>query len=391
MTTNSNTQSDLQFAFGGNASRVMEKYFLRDAANAALSSKFRLYYLLRPLIPIWFRQKLQKSRVVGMTDVAENWHIPESFIEEFAAALKVDAIENPDLAVVHPWPKPYRMSVALTHDVETRAGVLLVDRLAKLEESYGFRSCWNFIPYKYKIEPELIEDLKQRGHEIGVHGYNHDGRLFSSKRVFNKRREPIKRAFESFGATGFRAPMVHRNLDWILSFGSDYDASCFDIDPFQAMPGGVGSAWPFMKKGMVELPYSLPQDHTLFIALAQNDISVWVRKLEFLRRWCGMGMLVTHPDYLDTESRLDLYRQFLEHLKSQSDTWFALPMEIAKWWRERDASSVESDLSIAGPASDRGQILKLAELVHGDDFKPENEPASSHAGLRKDGLSANAR
>ena len=66
-------------------------------------------------------------------------------------------------------------------------------------------------------------------------------------------------------------------------------------------------------------------------------------------------------------------------------------MEIAKWWRERDASGVESDLSIAGPASESGQILKLAELVHGDEFKAENELASSHAGLRKDGLSANAR
>ena len=363
MDNKDNTPTDLQFAFDGEAQRVMAEHFAQDAANAKLSAKFRLYYRLRSFIPIWLRHKMQESRGEGMADIADDWYIPNDFIQQFEQALREDYSNNSDAAIVHPWPKPWQMCVSLTHDVETRDGVLLVDRLAKLEESYGFRSCWYFVPHKYKIEPGLIQDLKARGHEVGVHGYNHDGRLFASNQIFEKRRTPIQNAVKEFKAAGFRAPMVHRNLDWILTLGTDYDASCFDIDPYQAMAGGVGGIWPFMKQDMVELPYTLPQDHTLFIALAQNDISIWQKKLEFLRRWHGMAMLVTHPDYLDTEARFDLYRQFLEHLQGQNDVWFALPEEIAKWWRDRSQSTIENNTTVAGPAQENGQILKLDDLL----------------------------
>lgn len=363
MRENETSNIDLQFAFPNNAGQVIAQHFAHDAANAKLSPKFQLYYLLRPFTPIWLRQKLQKSRGEAMTNVSSDWYIPKEFIQQFGSALREDCLNTPDASIVHPWPKPWHMAMSLTHDVETRDGVRMVDRIAKLEESYGFRSCWYFVPHKYKIDPKLIEDLKARGHEIGVHGYNHDGRLFSSKSIFDKRSGPIKKATDEFEASGFRAPMVHRNLDWISELGTDYDASCFDVDPYQAMAGGIGSIWPFLKRDMVELPYTMPQDHTLFVALEQKDIAIWKHKLEFLRRWNGMGMLITHPDYMATEARLDLYRQLLEHLHAQNDVWFALPKEISKWWRERSQSSVAEGALISGPAKKRGQVLRLIDLL----------------------------
>ena len=362
-----NTKSDLRFAVGGNAGRAMEDFFLEDASNAKLSPKFRLYYRLRPLIPIWLRQRMQKTRGEGMDDISKDWFIPVDFVEQFEAAIRKDLKGDPDSRMIHPWPSGSEMCVSLTHDVETSDGVKRVDQLAKLEESHGYRSCWYFIPHKYPIDSGLIRDLKQRGHEIGVHGYNHDGRLFSSSRVFEKRRRPIEKAFEDLEAIGFRAPMVHRNLDWIETLGSKHDASCFDIDPYQAMAGGVGSFWPFFKGDMVELPYSMPQDHTLFIALNQNDIEIWKRKLDFLSRWRGMAMLVSHPDYLNTETRLGHYESFLEHLKTLESAWFALPNDIADWWIERDQSQIVSNESgepeINGPARERGRILALRDLL----------------------------
>lgn len=358
------SDGELQFAFGGKAHQVMEKHYLHDAANATLSSKFRLYYRLRPLIPIWLRQILQQSSGKSMTDIPADWNIPRSFFQEFTSAIEQDLNDDLGAEIVHPWPKPFRICVSLTHDVETDVGAKLVDRLAKLEESYGFRSCWNFVPYKYKVDAGFIRDLKERGHEIGVHGYNHDGRLFSSPSVFEKRKEPIRKAFAGYGATGFRAPMVHRNLDWIKTLGMDYDASTFDVDPYQAMPGGIGSVWPFIKNGMVELPYTLPQDHTLFIALGQSDIKAWTDKLEFLRGCFGMGMLITHPDYLDTEARFGLYEQFLAHLQTnQDDVWMALPEEISAWWRLRSQSKVVNGAQITGPAAGRAQSLALRDLL----------------------------
>ncbi len=331
-----------RFAFGGLAGEVLRDHFDRDAQQARLSKKFKLYYRLRPWIPIPLRQLMQRGRNRGM-DVAEGWYLPTAFVEDFRAAVK----REPDRVVIHPWPDGFQTAVVLTHDVETNVGMGLVDKLAALEEQYGLRSAWNIIPYKYKVDPGVLADLKQRGHEIGVHGYNHDGRLFESQRTFRRRTGPINRAIEQFGSTGFRAPMVHRNLNWLQALDIDYDASCFDVDPFQAMAGGVGGVWPFFAGKFVELPYTLPQDHTLLVSLGETSPRIWIDKLAYLRQLAGMAMLITHPDYLDTPQRLDVYRAFLEHLVEQTDCWMALPHEVATWWRQRDSLEIVGGQSIA--------------------------------------------
>src|SRR4029079_11830143 len=125
---------------------------------------------------------------------------------------------------------------------------------------------------------------QSRGFEIGIHGYNHDGKLFTSKRIFDSRLPAINAALRDFDAVGFRAPMVHRNLDWMQSLEIEYDASCYDADPYHAMPGGVGAPWPFIAGRFVELPYTLPQDHTLFVALGERDERIWTSKLAFIAK-----------------------------------------------------------------------------------------------------------
>ncbi len=288
-----------RFAFGGAAGDVLRDYLLRDASQVRLSSKFKLYYRLRPFIPISIRRMLQRGRNQAI-DVPAGWYFPSDFINDFRHALA----SEPDAEAIHPWPDGFQMSAVLTHDIETRVGFDLADKLADVEEQFGFRSAWNIVPHDYKVDLGLIADLKGRGHEIGVHGYNHDGRLFESHRTFKRRTKPINQAIANFGSKGFRAPMVHRNLEWIGTLNIDYDASCFDVDPFQAMPGGVGGPWPFFAGKFVELPYTLPQDHTLLISLGETTPRIWIEKLGYLRSLAGMAMLITHPDYLDTPRAL---------------------------------------------------------------------------------------
>lgn len=353
-----------RFAFDGLVGEMLRDHFNRDVQQAHLSTSFKLYYRLRPLIPVRLRQLLQRERNLGI-NAHERWYLPAAFIHDFQSAIA----REPDRLVIHPWPDGFRVTAALTHDVETKAGMELVDRLAALEEQYGLRSAWNIVPYKYKVDKGLLADLKQRGHEIGVHGFNHDGRLFESPRSFERRTAPINRAIAEFGSTGFRAPMVHRNLEWLQALEIDYDASCFDFDPFQAMAGGVGGVWPFLAGKFVELPYTLPQDHTLLVSLGETTPRIWLEKLAYLRRLAGMALLVTHPDYLDTPQRLDLYREFLEHLAEQSDCWNALPHEIASWWRQRENLEIVTDddsCEVIGPIAERARICSLSELDPGN-------------------------
>lgn len=358
---NERLQLATRFAFDGEPGEVMREFFLRDMAQAKLSAKFKLYYRLRPFIPIPLRQLLQRERNQRI-DVPKGWYFPSEFLNAFRVAIE----KSNSHEVIHPWPDEYQFSVVLTHDVETEDGVKLVSDLAALEEKYGFRSAWNFIPYKYKTDPGLIAELKDRGHEIGVHGYNHDGRLFESRRTFDWRSGPINKALEEWSSVGFRAPMVHRNLNWLQALDVDYDASCFDVDPFQAMPGGVGSVWPFIAGKFVELPYTLPQDHTLLISLGETTSRIWEEKLAYLKSLAGMAMLVTHPDYLDVPERLRVYEAFLQFLQTQKECWFALPREVSQWWRQRDElqCTFEGDRrAITGPHASRAKWLDLRSLI----------------------------
>lgn len=328
-----------------------------DAKAAQLSPAFRAYYRLRSLIPLPVRQLLQRHRQIKPVP---NWYLPEQFV----AAMVDDVRKSADgVSIVYPWPDGANFAFVPTHDVETADGMRRIEKIAALEEELGFRSSWNVVPHKYPVDRGLLRDLQSRGFEIGVHGYNHDGKLFTSKAIFDRRAPAINAALKDFGAVGFRAPMVHRNLAWLQSLDVEYDASYFDIDPFQAMPGGVGSLWPFVAGRFVELPYTLPQDHTLFVALNETSGRIWEEKLDFVAKLGGMALFITHPDYLDSDYRIDAYRRLLEKARAMQGMWHALPKEVAAWWRERDQSQVlcgnDGQYRIEGPAVLRGRVATI--------------------------------
>jgi peptidoglycan/xylan/chitin deacetylase (PgdA/CDA1 family) len=338
------------FPLGGRAEAVCREFLQRDMAQASLSRLMHAYYRLRPVIPIWLRQLLQKRRGAKL-DVEPDWYLPREFTDRIAESLEDDPHRD-----ARAWPDDKRYVVVLTHDVETADGMRGIQAVAEIEEDLGFRSSWNIVPFKYPIDHGLLADLRQRGFEIGIHGYNHDGRLFESESTFLRRAAAINTALERFGAVGFRAPMVHRNLRWMQRLEIQYDSSCFDIDPFQAMPGGIGSLWPVVVGRFVELPYTLPQDHTLLIGLGETDDRIWRHKLHFIKAWRGMALMLTHPDYLHSPRTREIYRSFLSAVREMGDFWHALPRDVARWWVSPPGPQAGSDASPQRPPVRAGQV-----------------------------------
>ena len=306
--------------------------------------------------PLSLRHFDPYSKMCNLAGPQTNVFFPKAWQERFVSALA--SLEKP-VRLIHPWPTGHQYAFILTHDVETADGFQRIGQIADIEEELGFRSSWHFVLKKYPIDQGLLNDLRNRGFEVAVHGFNHDGRLFTSRDIFNNRAEVINTELTALNAVGFRAPMVHRNLEWMQDLEVEYDASCFDVDPYQAMPGGVGGIWPFIAGRFVELPYTLPQDHTLFLLLKQRNTDVWRQKLEMLRRWSGMALMLTHPDYLVRQGWLELYRSFLIEVRDQSNYWHALPRDVSAWWKRRNDSSIVDDhgtMSIEGPAAENAVI-----------------------------------
>lgn len=350
------------------ADDVFRRSLADDIRASRLTPAFRAYYSIRRLLPISMRQFLQRQRRL---EVTSDWYAPSDFLSSLAKAIESGPSEH---CLVHPWPAPAEFAFVLTHDVETAEGQRRVAQIADMEQALGFRSSWNFVPYKYPVDQGLLAELRDRGFEIGVHGYNHDGRLFSSRAEFDRRVPAINEALRSWGAVGFRAPMVHRNLDWMQALEIAYDASCFDVDPYQAMPGGVGGIWPFIVGRFVELPYTLPQDHTLFVTRDETDGRIWHEKLRRIVDWHGMSLVITHPDYLDSAGRVEAYRRLLCHARELPGIWHALPREVAAWWRIRDESVVHADPAgdrhISGPAAAQGRPVVVQIQWRGSASSP---------------------
>jgi peptidoglycan/xylan/chitin deacetylase (PgdA/CDA1 family) len=284
------------------------------------------YFALRPVIPLPIRHYMQNRYLRRVTCHSD-------FIwDEFPMLLKSDEFAW-NQYVTGLYPNGYRTSIVLTHDVETQQGFDFIPKVIEVEERHGFRSSWNFVARKYDLRDEVVDLILAHGNEIGIHGYNHDGTLYYSEQRFLKRAAYINQALKRFGAVGFRSPQVHRDLRLLQQLDILYDASCFDYDPYQPFPGGTGSIWPFVAGKFIELPYTIPQDHTLFYVLGEKDISIWKRKTAWLVQNCGMILTLTHPDYLLEKDHLKHYDEYLGYLSGINNSWHCLPREMAEWYR----------------------------------------------------------
>lgn len=314
---------------------------LFGAERYRLSGLKSIYYAVaRPLLPTWVRPLLRKvyhpaEEVQSLLE----WPVEDRFVRfQFAMLNSVlGQLGQGALDVVGLWPGGRRFAFVLTHDVEARPGHDFVRRVMDLEEKYGFRSSFNFVPEGYRVDHALLDEMRARGFEIGVHGLKHDGRLFSSRDLFEERARKINAYAAEWGAVGYRSPMTHRNPEWMQALDIEYDLSFFDTDPFEPMAGGSMSIWPYTIGRFVELPYTLMQDHRYLEVLEQRSPDLWLQKVDFIEANYGMVLLNSHPDYLLKPGGMAVYEALLARMAQRQHAWHALPREVAEWWRGRAA------------------------------------------------------
>lgn len=297
----------------------------------------RIYFALKPVIPWQLRISLRRLRASHQRRVFANvWPIDEN-------AGRVPC-NWPG------WPEGKSFAVALSHDVEGNKGLARVEQLMELEMKHGFHSCFNFVPEgEYEVPDALRAMLSEAEFEVGVHGLQHDGKLYNSRARFAKAAVRIREYLQHWNAAGFRSPLMQHRLAWLHAVNATYDSSTFDTDPFEPEPDGVGTIFPFWVPdghggGYVELPYTLIQDFNLFVVLREPNIGTWKRKLDWVAEHGGMVLLNTHPDYmcfagtpLRDEYLVSRYEELLHYLKDKYEGryWNAQPREIARYYKEK--------------------------------------------------------
>jgi glycosyltransferase involved in cell wall biosynthesis len=314
----------------------------------------RAYYFIKPVLPWRLRLVLRRWRANRRRRV-------------FADLWPIDPRSGRTPPGWPGWPNGKRFAFVVTHDIESRKGMARAERLMQLELKLGFRSCMNFVPEgEYRASEAMRKALVQAGFEVGIHGLEHDGKLYSSKKLFASKASRIAEYGKKWKVSGFRSPLMQHRLGWLHALGMEYDSSTFDTDPFEPEPDGTATIFPFWVPGpngtgYVELPYTLIQDFNLFGVLREQNIDIWKHKADWVAERGGMLLLNTHPDYMCFEGEqerdeypVSRYEDFLRYMreKYEGSYWAALPREVAHYYRE------------AVPAASRNTRKKICMVAY---------------------------
>jgi glycosyltransferase involved in cell wall biosynthesis len=375
----------------------------------------RLYYRVKPFVPQPLRTAIRRRLVIrSRASVAKVWPI-------------IPGAERPPEGWPG-WPGNKKFALVLTHDVESAVGLRKSLDLMRVEMELGFRSSFNFVPEgEYRVPAEVRNELTQNGFEVGIHDLKHDGRLYQSPRDFSQRAARINHYLKEWKAVGFRSAFMLRQLDWLHELNVQYDASTFDTDPFEPQPEGYHTIFPLWvpqddrghvkangansnghqprlnsDPGYVELPYTLPQDSTLFILLREETPEIWFRKLDWIAEHGGMALIITHPDYMTMDGAkrkggeypVEHYRQLLRYAeeKYSGQYWPALPREVAIYTRQIRSASIarngHSAKEVALRASDKRWRLrgKRAAVLLFSYYPADPRPRRAAEALASEGV-----
>ena len=120
-------------------------------------------------------------------------------------------------------------------------------------------------PPPVRVDDGSSASSSTRASRSGIHGLAPRRPRSESPLRSSRARLPLMREFaERWNAVGFRSPATQRVWELMPQLGFDYDSSYPDTDPYEPQPGGCCSWLPFFNDDLVELPITLPQDHTLF-------------------------------------------------------------------------------------------------------------------------------
>ncbi len=337
---------------------------LRRSLTGAVGRK--TYYAVRPFLPTSVRKHLQRMALHGWDRALfPGWPIDQTVDRFFDAmmACAIRANSGQPIPFIWFWPDGYSSCATMTHDVETAAGRDFCATLMDLDDTFGIKSSFQVIPeLRYEVSDEFLRTLRERGFEINVHDFNHDGDLFRNREEFLRRVARINDYGRRFRSAGYRSGVLYRNLDWYEFLDCSYDMSVPNVGHLDPQRGGCCTTKPYFIGKILEIPVVATQDYTLFNILRQYSMDLWEQQIELVLEQHGLISFIVHPDYLLEKRARDVYSSLLErlaHLRRQSKMWISLPRQLNDWWRSRNEMRLVREgtsWQIKGPQVERACV-----------------------------------
>jgi hypothetical protein len=329
-------------------------------------STLKAYYFVRAALPVAIRRHMQKAYFSDWKNRPfPAWPVDftvdtihERLLQFSMLAAGVDRVP-----FIWFWPNGSPSCFILTHDVETSSGRDFTPDLMALDESRQFRASFQVIPEKrYAVPTSYIQEIRERGFEFNIHDLNHDGHLYQDREEFLRRARRINEYGRRYGARGFRAGSMYRNLDWYDAYEFSYDMSVPNVAHLEPKRGGCCTVFPYFVGKILEIPLTTTQDYSIFHILDDCSIGLWKKQVELIRQRNGLMSFLAHPDYLINSRNRKVYESLLDYLQqtiSSEKIWMALPGELDQWWRARGEMTLvrrNNEYAIEGPLKERARV-----------------------------------
>jgi peptidoglycan-N-acetylglucosamine deacetylase len=236
-------------------------------------------------------------------------------------------------------------------------GAVAVPRILELLDRHDVPATF-FVPGHTALAyPELVRDIRDRGHELGHHGFVHEG-LSRLDRATEE--QHLVRGLEALDEVagvlpaGYRAPGVDvsvNTVELLLEHGFRYDASfsATDFEPFYLRTGDrfpPDGPYEFGERvDLVGIPFAWHLSDFQYFefaggALVRQDppstvYEIWDGEL----RWGhanapgGVFVLTMHPQAIGRGPRLAIVDRLIETAKSLDGVTFERLGDYAERWR----------------------------------------------------------
>jgi peptidoglycan/xylan/chitin deacetylase (PgdA/CDA1 family) len=259
------------------------------------------------------------------------------------------------------WPRGVKAAVCFSFDLDAETAWISRDpananRLAVLSQgAYGPKvgvplildfldrnriTATFFIPgWTAERYPDVIAEIHRRGHEIGHHGYLHEGlegRSRAEEEEILEKTSSILAGITGERPVGYRAPLyeiTHETVELLRAHGFLYASNLQD------------TLWPYLHPGtppVVELPTTWILDDGPYFAYGIRPPlyrqiyepatvgAIWREEFRGMFPLGGAYTLILHPQYTGRPSRILMLQELVDFMRSKPGVWIAPGREIAR-------------------------------------------------------------
>ncbi len=222
-------------------------------------------------------------------------------------------------------------------------------RILDLLECKGIEATF-FIPGRnMERYPEPLRNIREAGHEIGSHGYEHEAptqlvRRPGREAALLEKTQAIFRSALGSAPVGYRSPAwdLNRRTPRLLEqAGFLYDSSLFGGDA----PYRLSVYDPAVE--LLEMPIDWSKDDAAYFLFFKPPVSfaqfhdpesvfrIWRTELDGVVDAGGVFTLTCHPSIIGRFHRLEVLERLIDHAMARGDVWLATLEEVARYVQDR--------------------------------------------------------